>query len=101
MRNQINEIGGITVEAPRIEEHRQFPQMDNPEWRRPLLRSEALRRYWLHEAAPETLDMLERATAQIAIWRSINGDMVGALADLERDCRAAIAKATGAHPYQG
>lgn len=46
-------------------------------------------------AAPDLLEALTKATTQIAVWRSINGDMVGALAELEDECRAAIAKATG------
>jgi hypothetical protein len=46
-------------------------------------------------SAPDLLEALRQTTAQIAVWRSINGDMVGALADLENTARAAIARATG------
>lgn len=46
-------------------------------------------------ASPDMLEALERATSQIAIWRSVNGDMVGELERLESQCRAAIAKALG------
>ena len=46
-------------------------------------------------AAPDLLEALRQTTAQISVWRSINGDMVGALADLENNARAAIRKATG------
>lgn len=45
-------------------------------------------------AAPELLEALRKATLQIAVWRSINGDVVGALVDVEEECRAAIRKAT-------
>jgi hypothetical protein len=46
-------------------------------------------------SAPDLLEALRQTTAQISVWRSINGDMVGALADLENNARAAIRKATG------
>jgi len=46
-------------------------------------------------SAPDLLEALRQTTAQISVWRSINGDMVGALADLENNALAAIRKATG------
>lgn len=47
-------------------------------------------------AAPDLLAALRKATTQIGIWRTTNGDMVGALAELENECRAAITRAEGA-----
>lgn len=52
----------------------------------------------LMAASPDLLAELRRSTAQMQIWVSINGDMVGALAEQIAANEAAIAKATSPTP---